>query len=223
MDRLCLTCGVALRKKPGPGRWPHWCSACRPAAYQRPKQDHACLGCGAIFVARASAKWCSPTCRDAAWRAANPTYWAEYHARTRRPRVVTCAACDRLVFVLGKSGPKRYCSPSCREYRRRERRRLRGGWLGTASRRAVWERDRWRCGLCRDSIDPTLAYPHDYSKSIDHIMPLSLGGSHDMTNLQAAHLICNVRKNNRVDHATSRTNGSDSTREGEGRKAARAA
>ena len=54
------------------------------------------------------------------------------------------------------------------------------------------------CGLCGDSIDLDLAWPHPQSLSIDHIIPWSVGGSHDLENLQPAHLICNAKKQDRV-------------------------
>lgn len=34
--------------------------------------------------------------------------------------------------------------------------------------------------------------------SIDHIIPLSLGGNHDLANVQLAHYACNLAKNNRA-------------------------
>lgn len=61
----------------------------------------------------------------------------------------------------------------------------------------IYERDRWRCGLCSKRIDQALSYPHPMSRSIDHIVPLSCGGTHTAGNLQAAHLRCNVAKGNR--------------------------
>jgi len=35
------------------------------------------------------------------------------------------------------------------------------------------------------------------SASLDHIFPLSLGGDHVRENVHAAHLRCNISKNNR--------------------------
>ncbi len=58
-------------------------------------------------------------------------------------------------------------------------------------RRKVCERDGWRCGICHRQIDPTLAYPHLRSASLDHIVPISRGGSHGLLNVQAAHWGCN--------------------------------
>lgn len=55
-----------------------------------------------------------------------------------------------------------------------------------------------RCGLCRQPVDPDLQYPEPMSKSIDHIVPLARGGTHEQANVQLAHLVCNNRKGARV-------------------------
>ena len=60
--------------------------------------------------------------------------------------------------------------------------------------RQVYERDGWVCRLCRLPIDPAVAWPDSMSASVDHVVPLSKGGEHSMTNAQAAHLGCNSRK-----------------------------
>lgn len=58
----------------------------------------------------------------------------------------------------------------------------------------VYERDGWTCGVCRLEVDPGLPWPHPMSTSVDHILPLSRGGTHVLTNVQCAHLSCNSRK-----------------------------
>ncbi|MFJ9633822.1 HNH endonuclease [Streptomyces sp. NPDC101175] len=63
----------------------------------------------------------------------------------------------------------------------------------------VYERDDWQCGLCRRPVDPGLAWPHPMSASVDHILPLSQGGSHMLANVQCAHLSCNCAKGDQVD------------------------
>lgn len=63
----------------------------------------------------------------------------------------------------------------------------------------VYVEDEWTCGLCDEPIDPELAHPHPLSVSLDHKVPLSKGGPHVRSNVQAAHLLCNMRKGARVD------------------------
>lgn len=58
----------------------------------------------------------------------------------------------------------------------------------------IFERDNWVCQLCFEEVDPLLFYPHPESASLDHIVPLSLGGTHTEDNVQLAHLFCNISK-----------------------------
>jgi 5-methylcytosine-specific restriction endonuclease McrA len=44
-----------------------------------------------------------------------------------------------------------------------------------------------------------VAFPHDLSPTIDHVMPRALGGAHEFDNVQTAHLRCNVIKHASVD------------------------
>ncbi|QOY37053.1 HNH endonuclease [Anaerobacillus isosaccharinicus] len=60
----------------------------------------------------------------------------------------------------------------------------------------VFERDKWTCGICGDVVDDSLVYPDTMSASLDHIIPLSRGGSHTYENVQCSHLKCNIKKYN---------------------------
>lgn len=62
----------------------------------------------------------------------------------------------------------------------------------------LFERDGADCSICGDAIDMTLVYPHPKSRSVDHVLPRSLGGTEDMSNLALACLICNITKQARV-------------------------
>lgn len=55
-------------------------------------------------------------------------------------------------------------------------------------------RDGTDCGICGDQVDLSLTYPHPFSKSVDHVLPLSRGGAHAPENCQLAHLRCNISK-----------------------------
>ena len=61
----------------------------------------------------------------------------------------------------------------------------------------VFERDGYVCGLCGKKIDKRTKNPHPKSASLDHIIPISLGGSHTLNNVQCAHLGCNLSKCNK--------------------------
>lgn len=62
----------------------------------------------------------------------------------------------------------------------------------------IHERDKWRCGICGKRVNRQLRFPNDLSASIDHVLPLSKGGSHTRANVQSAHLGCNKAKNART-------------------------
>lgn len=55
------------------------------------------------------------------------------------------------------------------------------------NRRVVFDRDGWICGICGGPVDEADA-------SLDHIIPMSVGGGHLYANVQCSHLRCNVRK-----------------------------
>jgi len=63
----------------------------------------------------------------------------------------------------------------------------------------VYERDGWACNICSEPVDRNISWPDPMSPSLDHVLPLSLGGHHTMENVALAHLSCNVRKGNRVE------------------------
>lgn len=59
-------------------------------------------------------------------------------------------------------------------------------------------RDGWECRLCGGAIPPEVAWPHPKFGTIDHRVPLARGGRHVWANVQAAHLRCNMSKNDRA-------------------------
>ncbi|MEA5572872.1 HNH endonuclease [Calothrix sp. UHCC 0171] len=61
-----------------------------------------------------------------------------------------------------------------------------------AVREYIFKRDRYQCQSC-GKIEP------ETQLSIDHITPLALGGSNDMSNLHTLCLNCNQRKSNKID------------------------
>lgn len=80
-------------------------------------------------------------------------------------------------------------------YHAKRARRAAAPTVGEIDLSALWT---GVCGICGGDMDADLTYPHPMSRSVDHIMPLAIGGAHEQSNLQYAHLSCNVRKGARV-------------------------
>lgn len=80
-----------------------------------------------------------------------------------------------------------------RDYHRK-RRASRYGGVGQVDGDAAWQECGGFCALCDEPIDRTLPWPDPESASLDHILPLSKGGTHEQMNVQWTHLLCNLRK-----------------------------
>lgn len=119
--------------------------------------------------------WAERLARTAAWRLANP------HLLTEQHRAWCAANRDRK-----------------RAKDQRRRARLLNAFVAEVDPAEIWERDNGVCGICRTPIDPDLLWPHKMSKTLDHVIPLAKGGTHEPDNIQLAHAVCNSRKNDRV-------------------------
>jgi 5-methylcytosine-specific restriction endonuclease McrA len=92
----------------------------------------------------------------------------------------------------------RFCSRRCSKRHHRRRAKVAGGYIVAASVRAfVYTRDRWTCWLCHQPIMRGMKAPHPLSPSVDHVLPRSRGGGHEVWNLRAAHFQCNSLRGNR--------------------------
>lgn len=76
------------------------------------------------------------------------------------------------------------------EQKRRRRARLSGVDYEPYSRWAIYTRDRGTCHLCGEYVEPV-----DFS--IDHLIPISLGGPDKPENVATAHFLCNSRRSAR--------------------------
>lgn len=92
----------------------------------------------------------------------------------------------------------RFCSKRCNEAAHALQRKLRArtgqpnkpGYL----RAAICVRDGWTCGICSRSVDSDREYPDPLAASLDHVVPVSQGGTNDPANLRLVHLVCNLRR-----------------------------
>ena len=169
-----------------------------------------CAVCGTEFKQLRNKVVCSPACR------------VEYHRRTSFIRDVKpreCRWCGDIFTPERKSHFKATCcedhhrllirdrnklqkrnykSEAKREERRRYRARKVNAYVAPVSGKQLFIRDKGRCQICGRRVDPKLAYPDPMSMSIDHIIPLSRGGTHEPKNVQLTHWICNCNKRDGV-------------------------
>jgi 5-methylcytosine-specific restriction endonuclease McrA len=148
----------------------------------------ACIECGSIFTMKAR-RVCSQSCRDARAMA-----WVAIHRPPRARRVETCPHCG-LMFETAKP-MQRHCSSQCGNRARHSRRRAveAGAYVEDVWRSRVYERDGYVCQLCHKPVKMGQVVPHPKAPTLDHVLPLSAGGTHEYANVQLAHFLCNSRK-----------------------------
>ena len=160
----------------------------------KPNKRRACTSCGnPVWIGTSSRP--DPVCRPC--------------RKIRRSRF--CRQCSALYDPLDRGRYTYYCSVNCRDTAARERERVRQRAerrARKAKRRltydgvsdaAIFERDDWLCQVpgCGEPISRDVVHPDPLSASVDHIVPLSLGGDDTASNKRAAHLICNMRRGTR--------------------------
>lgn len=217
--RICAYCGGQFEweRKPGQrGRTKIFCSArcSRRSRYvPRPSERDPEVSSAAASIA-ASARWAKASAgerADAARRAALARYTPEQSAAhaakladLEARRHMPCPYCGDPVGRAGRvKCPKSECNlrhnaARMRAFTSQRRAAKRGVGSERFDPREVFDRDKWVCGICELSVDPRLAYPDPGSASLDHIVPLALGGPHSRANTQCAHLYCNSVKGARI-------------------------
>lgn len=109
----------------------------------------------------------------------------------------SCNTCDEAFDSFSVKGKRpTLCSKRCRNKADHERRRARkrAAFIEVVSVKKLAKWQSWRCYLCKGIIDKDAKSPHPKSLSLDHLIPLSLGGEHSYRNCAAVHFGCNSRK-----------------------------
>ena len=151
--------------------------------------------------------------------------WKQKHASLvqgikaeRTLRVFTCLTCNAQ-RIEGKGYWKKYCSDKCKpkpkpckpnknleSYKRHKKAwRLRRKALergATVSQKfhpfEVFDRDGWKCQICGIKTPKELRGSYKpNAPELDHIIPISKGGQHTMTNSQTSCRSCNGAKSNK--------------------------
>jgi 5-methylcytosine-specific restriction endonuclease McrA len=130
----------------------------------------------------------------------HPSRDTPLRARFAASRCISCATWFVVDRMAHSNLQDRACSRRCgRRYHRSLRRVRRSAAARQVVRRLdIYVRDGWRCQLCGRRVRRDAVVPHPLAPTLDHVLPLSAGGSHEPSNVQCAHFICNARKGNRA-------------------------
>lgn len=164
-----------------------------------------CIHCGETFTPKKSLgkQLCSDECRSA-------------RGRDSLSRTCSMPECDlphrakglcnkhyrAILRAEGRIKPQPWDDKKRDAYQRRKAVK-RGASTGRpVLRDEIAERDGFTCGLCSEPVDMAVQWPDPLSPTLDHIVPLALGGPHDPDNVQLAHLTCNSIKGPRMSLAS---------------------
>ena len=128
---------------------------------------------------------------------------------TRREIECVCAECGISFISIGKT--RKYCATKCfnkrnnrvSELRRREKLKENGEIDWGLSLTKLIKRDKNLCHICGEKcntkdyvkVDGAFIAGNQYP-SIDHLLPVSMGGTHTWDNVKLAHRQCNAGKSN---------------------------
>jgi len=187
--RTCVVCGIEYR-------------------YSYSAQRACGRVCGRFLCSKPiEIDWRQCHCGD--WFVANRrTVHCKKPPRVYRPttgliRTRPCVHCGELITYVQKHGAGQRKCEACavlldREDQRRSHHRVRARKRGVGYEvfqpREIHERDGWRCQLCGLPVLPDKPPLHPRYPTLDHIVPLSLGGPHSRANVQCACRGCNIAK-----------------------------
>lgn len=183
----------------------------------RTTYDRVCEYCGAQYQTHTYiARYCSSTCgvRDkAGWsKSREVMLWTRpytYKPTTAPLNILpntwtyttgNCSVCSEP-FVSKYMNVT--CSDECqreherdREHRARQRRRARKkeAFVENVYRKKIFERDAFKCHICKRLTDRDAKVPNPKAPTIDHIIPLAKGGTHEPANVATACFMCNCLK-----------------------------
>jgi 5-methylcytosine-specific restriction endonuclease McrA len=160
-----------------------------------------CEACDGWFVRRSASRACGDACSERLRRrrVEDGRRCRECGAQ-RRKNQHFCDPCrairrEQQIRVFEEFKKNRIKSPESKARERfRRRARKHGVEYENVDRAYILKRDGFVCQLCRKPLMMDVEYPHPLYPTMDHVIPLAMGGSHVVSNVQAAHMICNSRK-----------------------------
>jgi len=213
--KICKKCGEAKsateeffsHDKSKPDGWHNYCKVCRASIYAANREHNAAYYAANRDRLRENARaWAAANPerkakRMRAWRTANREHRAEYQRKWRANNREHTAEYDRTRRAANREHEaermRAYfaANPGMRAANKRRRRaRMRGaeGTHTAADIQAQYTRQKGRCFWCGEKVGDTY--------HVDHVVPLSRGGSNGPENLVIACPACNLRKHDKLPH-----------------------
>lgn len=151
--------------------------------------EYTCIVCGTKFGPNGrSRQFCHPNCQGL----------YRVYGESVPSLDFTCAVCD--VLIRWEPGPE--------AWRRRDKKicdrcRNAGSTRHGISPGILAKKHGVNCGICGLEVNMEARWPAPDSASVDHIVPVSLGGGHDLENLQLSHWACNHKKRDNANYVHS--------------------
>lgn len=217
----CIQCGKEFVKRRGSNSTEGTNSFCSRKCWGAWRTDHkktegqsmckvyfkACVTCGGLFTSKKNnRKYCSSKCSSRFhWGKNKKDRLKKIRDKYREENSIQ--KIDRVCLWCGNHFKtyyqnKRFCSLSCgKRYRKRH--------FGNHRRRArsydveyepidvffIFDRDGWRCQMCGKKTPKNKRGTNcSNAPELDHIVPMSNGGSHLYSNVQCVCRACNIRK-----------------------------
>lgn len=191
--------------------------------YDRPRVKAypiTCTQCGQeATVTKTTSRYCSHQCWYEASHARHAQVELAWKPLLKAPRGMTVillrplrrrwfsACCPMCSTWFVTDNPRdQNCSRRCGRRAAKDRRRAleRDAFVEHVSRPEVYERDQWTCQLCGEAVLRDEVVPHPQAPTLDHVIALARGGTHESANVQLAHFYCNVIKSDGERQATGR-------------------
>lgn len=198
--RPCAACGVVYRrpKTRMAGNADSYCVPCRRAHVTAHKRGirpsriaDYCLWCFSPLPGRKQ-RWCSEACN-----AAQKTQWRQFHTGDRC-HIPLCIGCGTMMPFRVNQMFCDGCVAANRTHSEARRRRVLQAGDRTINWKTVGARDGFTCHLCGSKARASAGSAKNRQGAVvDHIVPISDGGTHEWSNVACAHWGCNTSRGNR--------------------------
>lgn len=155
-------------------------------------------------------KYCSDPCYKEGNKLRAKDRYQKEQLEKPATKTVICGWCNKeLELPFSANAPRKY-HDDCKIQARRARDRIktvkRQGYRSNylVTHEEIAKRDDYTCQICHEPVDMSLPRTSRFGATLDHIQPLSKGGSDTLENLQLSHWVCNNRKADKVNYAESR-------------------